>query len=141
VQLAAEVGPRRLVPLLLRVCREVEPLPPDEVGEDPAPGGTVGVVGHVHTAEALGILEGCRTGLSAWDASEGGRIGVPQVHQDLAVAGEVVIFNDADQCHEPQLFLRVNGVDVAPLVEAELNRRFPGRADRRTGDPDGLRAA
>jgi len=37
--------------------------------------------------------------------------------------------------------LRVNGVDVAPLVEAELNRRFPGRADRRTGDPDGLRAA
>ena len=27
--------------------------------------------------------------------------------------------------------LRVNGVDVAPLVEAELDRRFPGRADRR----------
>jgi len=38
-------------------------------------------------------------------------------------------------------FLRVNGVDVAPLVEAELNRRFPGRADRRAGDPAGLRAA
>jgi DinB superfamily/Pentapeptide repeats (8 copies) len=38
-------------------------------------------------------------------------------------------------------FLRVNGVDVIPLVEAELNRRFPGRADRRAGDPDGLRAA
>jgi len=37
--------------------------------------------------------------------------------------------------------LRVNGVDVIPLVEAELNRRFPGRADRRAGDPDGLRAA
>lgn len=37
--------------------------------------------------------------------------------------------------------LRVNGVDVAPLVEAELNRRFPGRADRRAADPDGLRAA
>jgi hypothetical protein len=35
----------------------------------------------------------------------------------------------------------VNGVDVIPLVEAELNRRFPGRADRRAGDPDGLRAA
>jgi hypothetical protein len=38
-------------------------------------------------------------------------------------------------------FFRVNGVDVIPLVEAELNRRFPGRADRRAEDPDGLRAA
>ena len=38
-------------------------------------------------------------------------------------------------------FLRVNGVDVAPFVEAELNRRFPGRAERRAADPDGLRAA
>ncbi len=35
--------------------------------------------------------------------------------------------------------LLVNGVDVAPIVEAELNRRFPGRADRRAADPDGLR--
>nr|WP_294694225.1 DinB family protein [uncultured Friedmanniella sp.] len=38
-------------------------------------------------------------------------------------------------------FFRVNGVDVIPLVEAELNRRFPGRAGRRAADPDGLRAA
>jgi hypothetical protein len=38
-------------------------------------------------------------------------------------------------------FFRVNGVDVIPLVEAELNRRFPGRADRRAEDPAGLRAA
>ena len=37
--------------------------------------------------------------------------------------------------------LLVNGVDVLPLVDAELNRRFPGRADRRATDPDGLRAA
>jgi DinB superfamily/Pentapeptide repeats (8 copies) len=37
--------------------------------------------------------------------------------------------------------LRVNGVDVAPFVEAELNRRFPGRAGRRAGDPESLRAA
>jgi hypothetical protein len=37
--------------------------------------------------------------------------------------------------------LLVNGVDVVPFVEAELNRRFPGRADRRATDPDGLRAA
>jgi hypothetical protein len=38
-------------------------------------------------------------------------------------------------------FFRINGVDVIPLVDAELNRRFPGRADRRAGEPDGLRAA
>ncbi|ADB31350.1 pentapeptide repeat protein [Kribbella flavida DSM 17836] len=37
--------------------------------------------------------------------------------------------------------LRVNDVDVVPFVEAELDRRFPGRADRRATDPDGLRAA
>ena len=37
--------------------------------------------------------------------------------------------------------LRVNGVDVAPFVEAELNRRFPGRADRRATDPESLRGA
>ena len=37
--------------------------------------------------------------------------------------------------------LRVNGVNVAPFVDAELNRRFPGRAGRRAADPDGLRAA
>ena len=37
--------------------------------------------------------------------------------------------------------LRVNGVDVIPLVDAELNRRFPGRAQRHAADPDGLRAA
>ncbi|WP_426594426.1 DinB family protein [Cellulomonas sp. McL0617] len=35
----------------------------------------------------------------------------------------------------------INGVDVAPLVEAELDRRFPGRSQRRAADPDGLRAA
>ena len=38
-------------------------------------------------------------------------------------------------------FLRVNGVDVIQFVEAELDRRFPGRAHRRAGDPDGLRQA
>jgi hypothetical protein len=38
-------------------------------------------------------------------------------------------------------FLRVNGVNVIPFVEAELDRRFPGRAARRAEDPDGLRAA
>ena len=37
--------------------------------------------------------------------------------------------------------LLVNGVDVIPFVEAELDRRSPGRADRRAADPEGLRAA
>ena len=37
--------------------------------------------------------------------------------------------------------MRINGVDVIPFVEAELDRRFPGRAGRRATDPDGLRAA
>lgn len=35
----------------------------------------------------------------------------------------------------------VNGVDVIPYVEAELDRRFPGRAQRQAQDPDGLRSA
>ena len=38
-------------------------------------------------------------------------------------------------------YFRVNGVDVLPFVEAELNRRFPGRSEQRAEDPDGLRAA
>jgi hypothetical protein len=37
--------------------------------------------------------------------------------------------------------LLVNGVDVAPFVDAELNRRFPGREQQRATDPEGLRAA
>ena len=37
--------------------------------------------------------------------------------------------------------LTVNGVDVVPLVEAELNQRFPGRGLRHAEEPDGLRAA
>ncbi len=37
--------------------------------------------------------------------------------------------------------LLVNGVNVVPLVDAELNRRFPGRELRTAVDPEGLRAA
>ena len=48
---------------------------------------------------------------------------------------------DAPWLFDGESFLRINGVDVTPFVEAELNRRFPGRGDRRAGDPDGLRAA
>ena len=48
---------------------------------------------------------------------------------------------DAPWLTDGESSLRVNGVDVAPLVEAELNRRFPGRAHRRAAEPEGLRAA
>ncbi len=37
--------------------------------------------------------------------------------------------------------LVVNGVDVAAHVDAELDRRFPGRSLRRAADPEALRAA
>jgi uncharacterized damage-inducible protein DinB len=35
----------------------------------------------------------------------------------------------------------VNGVDIVAFVEAELDRRFPGRSQRRADDADGLRSA
>jgi uncharacterized protein YjbI with pentapeptide repeats len=34
--------------------------------------------------------------------------------------------------------LRVNGIEVAPLVEAELDRRFPERVKLRAAEPQGL---
>lgn len=37
--------------------------------------------------------------------------------------------------------LVVNGVDVTAYVDAELDRRFPGRAERGATDPEGLRSA
>lgn len=37
--------------------------------------------------------------------------------------------------------LRINGVDVAPLVEAELDRRYPERAKMSPTDADGYREA
>src|SRR5580658_10319571 len=37
--------------------------------------------------------------------------------------------------------LRLNGVEVAPLVAAELERRFPERAKLRSTEPEGLCAA
>ena len=59
------------------------------------------------------------------------------VMRAVEVAGADI---DAPWLPHGQPFL-VNGVDVIPLVEAELNRRFPGRAGRRAEDPAGLRAA
>jgi DinB superfamily/Pentapeptide repeats (8 copies) len=37
--------------------------------------------------------------------------------------------------------LRINGVDVVPLVEAELDRRYPDRGKMRPTDADGFREA
>lgn len=48
---------------------------------------------------------------------------------------------DAPWLLEGENVLRVNGIDVVPFVEAELNRRFPGRPERRAADPAGLRSA
>ena len=48
---------------------------------------------------------------------------------------------DAPWLFDGESFLRVNGVDVTLFVDAELDRRFPGRADRRAADPEDLRAA
>jgi hypothetical protein len=39
------------------------------------------------------------------------------------------------------LNLTVNGVDIGPLVDAELNRRYPDRAKMRPADPAGFREA
>ncbi|WP_160667423.1 DinB family protein [Pseudarthrobacter sp. ATCC 49987] len=60
------------------------------------------------------------------------------VMRGVDVAGADI---DAPWLLEGGNVLRVNGVDVVPFVEAELNRRFPGRTEKRAGDPDGLRAA
>ncbi|MGM7421084.1 MULTISPECIES: DinB family protein [unclassified Cellulosimicrobium] len=48
---------------------------------------------------------------------------------------------DAPWLADGDASFRVNGVDVTGFVEAELDRRFPGRELRRAGDPAGLRAA
>jgi uncharacterized protein YjbI with pentapeptide repeats len=39
------------------------------------------------------------------------------------------------------LNVTVNGVEIAPLVDAELNRRYPDRAKMRPADPAGFREA
>jgi DinB superfamily len=46
---------------------------------------------------------------------------------------------DSHDLHFGSLF--VNGVDVVPLVEAELDRQFPGRELRKAETPEGLREA
>jgi hypothetical protein len=60
---------------------------------------------------------------------------------DVVVRGSDVMRVEIDSpwLFEGDTFLRVNGVDVLPLVDAELNRRYPGRGERFAQDPDGLR--
>ncbi|MBM6400873.1 DinB family protein [Phycicoccus sonneratiae] len=48
---------------------------------------------------------------------------------------------DAPWLLDGESTLLVNGIDVTGFVDAELDRRLPGRALRRAEDPDGLRAA
>ncbi|ARU53123.1 hypothetical protein JOE63_002388 [Cellulosimicrobium cellulans] len=48
---------------------------------------------------------------------------------------------DAPWLADGDASFRVNGVDVTGFVEAELDRRFPGRERRRATDPQGLRDA
>ena len=60
------------------------------------------------------------------------------VMREVNVAGADI---DAPWLFDGQSSMRVNGIDVIPFVEAELNRRFPGRAERHAREPDGLRAA
>lgn len=48
---------------------------------------------------------------------------------------------DAPWLFDGDAVLLVNGVNVVPLINAELDRRFPGRDLRSAEDPAGLRAA
>ena len=62
---------------------------------------------------------------------------------DVVVRGSDVAGMEIDSpwLLEGDSSLLVNGVNVVPLVDAELNRRFPGRELRTAGDPEGLRTA
>ncbi len=62
---------------------------------------------------------------------------------DVVVRGSDVAGMEIDSpwLLEGDKSLLVNGVNVVPLVDAELNRRFPGRELRTAEDPEGLRAA
>ena len=62
---------------------------------------------------------------------------------EVVVRGSIVAGMEIDSpwLLEDDGRLLVNGVDVVPLVDAELNRRFPGRESRTAADPEGLRSA
>lgn len=63
---------------------------------------------------------------------------------DVVVRGSDIAGMDLDSpwlLEDADNTFLVNGVDVAPFVDAELNRRFPGRELRTAADPAALRAA
>jgi uncharacterized protein YjbI with pentapeptide repeats len=55
-----------------------------------------------------------------------------------SIRGALLVNVDLDGLLE---HVTVNGVDVVPLVEAELDRRYPDRAKMRPADADGFREA
>ena len=55
-----------------------------------------------------------------------------------SIRGALLVNVDLDGLLEN---VTVNGVDVVPLVEAELDRRYPDRAKMRPADADGFREA
>lgn len=57
------------------------------------------------------------------------------------IRGSDVTGMEIDDPHLGEGSLWVNGVDVVAFVEAQLDRRFPGRELKRATTPDGLRAA
>jgi DinB family protein/pentapeptide repeat protein len=57
---------------------------------------------------------------------------------DVKITGALLVNLDIDGLLES---IRVNGVDVVPLVEAELDRRYPDRVRMRPTDADGFRLA
>ena len=60
------------------------------------------------------------------------------VMRGVDIAGATI---DAPWLFEGDGSLLVNDVDVVAFVDAELDRRFPGRSERRARDPEALRAA
>ena len=82
---------------------------------------------------ALGLI---LAGLATVPGNVGG--GAPAaraIHGDTHIVG--VSLNETIDCYGGTLF--VNGVDVVPLVDAELNRQFPGRELQNSRTPEGLR--
>ncbi|KAB8191587.1 DinB family protein [Nonomuraea phyllanthi] len=67
----------------------------------------------------------------------GARVRAALLHGTRLLGGELVDV----EIHAELRNVVVNGVDIAPLVEAELNRRMPERAKMRPSDPDGFREA
>jgi uncharacterized protein YjbI with pentapeptide repeats len=57
---------------------------------------------------------------------------------DVKITGALLVNLDIDGLLEN---IRINGVDVVPLVEAELDRRYPDRVRMRPTDADGFRLA